>query len=94
MTREHWYKHKDHGFMLRQDTGAGWQIVVTSLCLHTAEVESDPLLWEAHKRRLRVNGGCGALAVDFMATGEHNPAFKPCRKVPAHIRADFIRAAL
>lgn len=90
-----WYFHTDHGFMLRiQDRDyPTHDVVVTALMQHTAELERDPATWEAHKSRLYVNGGCGAVCVDQLRRGDHNPAFTPCdaAEVPSHIRTEFLQ---
>lgn len=82
-----WYKHPVDGYMLRHDN-----TVVTSLCLNNLETESDPVLWEKHKSRLHVNGGCGAIAADEMLdTAGRNPEYVPVQEseVPAHIVKEF-----
>lgn len=86
-----WYLHEDHGYMLRGPADGGYQMVVTALCLNTRETEADPVLWEAHKSRLHVNAGSGAIAADLMRVGDHNPDFKPVPAggVPAHIVREF-----
>lgn len=87
-----WFLHPTHGYMLRgPDYGDGYQTVVTALMLEVRDLQDDPKKWEAHKSRLRVNAGCGAIAADSMQVGDHNPAFVPVKatKVPAHIRQEF-----
>jgi hypothetical protein len=87
-----WYRHSRHGYMLRGPIDSdGWQIVVTALCTDMRETEESRELWEAHKSRLRVNGGCGAIAVDGIRANDHNPEFRRIRpaSVPAHIVSDF-----
>ncbi len=88
---DRWYCHPSHGFMLRRDDGSGLETVVTSLCIATYDVETDRAVWERHKLRLRVNGGCGAVAVDHYKRGDRNPAFVRVdgRKVPPWIRREF-----
>ena len=90
-----WYKHPTHGFMLRAPALGypGYDMVVTALCQNTLAVEMVEDLWAAHKSRLRVNAGCGALAVDMYLAHDRNPEFRPARKVPPWIVADF-KAAL
>ena len=90
-----WYYHPAHGYMLRVPTAPNWELCVTALCAETAEIEQTREAWEAHKRRLRVNGGCGAIAVDEYRAGDRNPDFAPIdgRRVPAHIRRDFAEFA-
>jgi hypothetical protein len=87
-----WFLHEDHGYMLRGPVIYGWQMVVTALCCNTREDEDDPALWEAHKSRLHVNAGSGAIAADLMRPEDHNPDFKPidATRVPAHIRHEFV----
>lgn len=87
-----WYVHPQHGYMLRENTINGWQIVVTALCLDTKEFQEDSVSWEKHKSRLYVNGGCGAIVAEEMRIGDHNPAFVPIEEsmVPAHIRSEFL----
>lgn len=86
-----WFLHPQHGYMARGVPFHGWQTVVTALCLNTRDVEDDAALWKAHKDRLHVNAGSGAVAVDEMRVGDHNPAFRPvaASRVPAHIRNEF-----
>lgn len=87
MTADRWYRHPEHGYMLRHGDA-----VVTALCLGMAETEADRATWERHKHRLHVNGGCGALAVEYMpADVPHNPAFRPVKvdTVPTWIRDEF-----
>ena len=86
-----WFLHPRHGYMLRAGTGT-WQTVVTALCQDTRETEESASAWEAHKLRLHVNGGCGAVAVHELRIGDHNPEFAPVqeRDVPEHIRAEFL----
>ena len=88
-----WFLHPQHGFMLRYPSNPGWEMVVTALCLDTREIEEDAARWEAHKSRLYVNAGCGAIAADEMRVGDHNPAFVPVDEgsVPEHIREDFLK---
>lgn len=83
-----WYCHPQHGYMLREG-----RYIVTSLCQNTLEIENDRKRWEAHKSRLHVNGGCGAIAVEE-APPVINSEFVPInwRKVPPHIREDFANA--
>lgn len=87
-----WYRHPQHGYMLRGPAHDGWQVVVTALVLDALEYEDDYDAWEAHKGRLRVNGGCGAIAADAMQEGDHNPAFRKISvaRVPAWIVDDFL----
>lgn len=89
---ERWYLHPLHGYMLRQEYAPGYDWVVMALCLNTRETEEDPAAWEAHKSRLYVNAGSGAVCADGMRSHDHNPDFKRIRpgKVPAHIRAEFL----
>lgn len=89
--RREWRKHPQHGYMLRCYFEQGWCMVVTALCQNTAETEEDPKAWEAHKSRLHVNGGCGAIAAEQMQEGNINPAFVLINEsdVPQHIQKDF-----
>lgn len=93
--RDMWFLHPDHGHMLRRVDSDGWAVVVTSLVQNNADVEADRALWLAYKHRLRVNAGCGALAVDMHRMSDRNPAFVRISKraVPAWIRKDFEDAA-
>jgi hypothetical protein len=67
--------------------------IVTSLCANNLETERSPKTWEAHKSRLHVNAGCGAIAVEDDPP-IINSEFVPVnwRKVPPHIRKDFHNA--
>jgi len=95
MKKTGWFLHPQHGYMLRGPVHDGWQSVVTALCLNTREVEENEALWEAHKSRLYVNAGSGAIAADGMQVGDHNPAYRPIAesRVPAWIVKDFIQHA-
>lgn len=92
MNRPRWFKHPRHGYMLRFSHAPGWDTVVTALVLDALEYQADASTWEAHKFRLRVNAGCGAIACSEMRAGDHNPDFKPVRAstVPAWVKADFL----
>lgn len=85
--RARWFHHPEHGYMLRCGDS-----VVTGLCSHTAEAQETAGAWKAHKRRLYVNAGSGAIVVDYMPrSAPHNPEFVLvlARYVPAHIRKEF-----
>ena len=87
--RARWYHHPEHGYMLRHNDS-----VVTGLCSHTAEDQETVTEWQAHKSRLYVNAGSGAIVADYMPRyAAHNPEFIPvqCGRVPAHIRKEFMQ---
>jgi len=87
--RARWYHHPEHGYMLRCGDS-----VVTGLCSHTAEEQETVTEWQAHKSRLYVNAGSGAIVADYMPRyAAHNPEFIPvqCGRVPAHIRKEFMQ---
>ncbi len=86
-----WFKHPRHGYMLRGPAESGWQTVVTALTLNAVNLQDDAALWKAYKSRLHVNGGCGAVAVDDMRVGDHNPEFAPIKatQVPEFLRQEF-----
>lgn len=90
-----WFRHPEHGYMLRLKIGPGRDVVVTALCAGEAEEQERQATWEGYEARLRINAGCGAFAVDEMRCSDHNPEFLPVPvdDVPAHIRADFQAAA-
>ena len=92
--KEKWFRHPQHGYMLRYDDGTG-DTVVTSLVSDSLEMENDLETWKAHKHRLKVNAGCGFLAVDWMEPHDHNPDFAEIDKndVPVWIIRDFLDAA-
>lgn len=92
MKKIEWRLHPEHGYMLLGPVYEGWRTCVTSLCLHTRETERNQAAWEAHKSRLRVNGGCGAVAVDAMEVGNVNPAFRRVAqsRVPVWIVEEFV----
>jgi hypothetical protein len=94
--KHEWRLHKAHGYMLLgpvyDGTTFSWRTCVTSLCLNTRETEDDEQAWAAHKLRLRVNGGCGAVSADVINLMDGiNPAFKrvASTRVPAWIVNDF-----
>ena len=85
--RARWFHHPEHGYMLRCG-----DLVVTGLCSHTAEAQETADAWKAHKSRLYVNAGSGAVVADYMSRyAAHNPEFIPVQRgrVPAHIRKEF-----
>lgn len=89
--RARWFHHAEHGYMLRHGDS-----VVTALCLHTAEEQETDAAWQAHKSRLCVNAGSGAIVAEYMSRyAAHNPEFIPVQRgrVPAHIRKEFMRYA-
>lgn len=91
--RDEWRKHPEYGYMLRRfySHDSDYVSVVTALCLNMAETESVQKDWEAHKSRLHVNGGCGAIAQDMMRIKDINPDFVIVNvsSVPIWIQADF-----
>lgn len=93
--KSRWFVHAQHGYMLRAPSGTpGYDFVVTSVCQNAREIEDSADEWKRHKSRLRVNGGCGAVALSEDRTDDRNPAFAAIdgRKVPTHIRQDFLAA--
>lgn len=88
-----WYRHPQHGYMVRGPVHEGWQTVATALCLNGLEYEDDEEAWKAHKHRLNVNAGCGAVAADAMQERDHNPEFRKVSvaRVPPWIVEDFLR---
>lgn len=95
MKSPQWFRHAQHGFMLRTDAGQfdghEYEHVVTGLTANDADVQADPAAWERHKSRLHVNAGCGAVSYELMRKGDRNPAFVPVAAdtVPPHIVRDF-----
>jgi hypothetical protein len=87
-----WFLHKDHGFMYRGSVDElGYQPVVAALCLHTTEIQYDEGSWRQHKNRLHVNAGCGAVCLELMREGDHNPAFERIHySPPRHIWLDYL----
>ena len=92
-----WRKHPMHGYMLRGipyyygRAGEFYCTVVTALCQNTTEIEESKELWEAHKSRLHVNAGSGAIIADEILEWNVNPEFKIIRvdDVPKHIYTEF-----
>lgn len=86
-----WFRHPQHGYMLRIPDSPGYETVITALVCNALDYQRDEARWEAHKLRLHVNGGCGAVYAEQTRAGDHNPEFRRVRasSVPKWIVRDF-----